>query len=93
VLIACLALCRTPAEAALIAAGPLDDLITREGAALIGRIEAQATAAPRFAYALSGLSRPEDGQNALLWARLDAARRNAGEIDAGDPLPPPDGLV
>ncbi len=90
-LCACLAQCDTPDQAAMIAAGPLDDLIARQGAALIAEIETLAARAPRFAYALTGLQRPEGGA-ALLWARIEAAHRGAGELDAGDPLPGPDGL-
>ncbi len=90
-LCACLAQCDTPDQAALIAAGPLDDLIARQGAALITEIEALAARAPRFAYALTGLERPEGG-TALLWARIEAAHRGAEQMDEGAPLPSAQGL-
>lgn len=84
--------CATPDDVALIAAGPLDDLIARQGMVLIGEVEALAAQAPRFAYALTGVSKPEDGSNALLWARIEAARRGVAAIDDGAPLPADDGL-
>jgi hypothetical protein len=88
---ATLRLCDSAEDIAVIAAGPLEDLIADHGVELIGDIEALASTAPRFAYALTGVW-PREQQGGLLWARIEAARRGAGELDAGDPLPGPDGL-
>ena len=87
----CLAGAETPEEAAQIAAGPLEDLIAQHGPALIDEIEVLATRAPRFAYALTGVW-PQGNQASLLWARVEAARRDVPSLDDGAPLPPPDGL-
>ena len=89
---AALAACESPEEVAGIAAGPLEDLIAMHGAMLIDEIEALAARAPRFAYALTGVW-PQGNAGSLLWARIEAARRNVPGLDDGAPLPPPDGLV
>ncbi|TCP42972.1 DUF6869 domain-containing protein [Rhodovulum marinum] len=84
--LACLARCETAEEVAFLAAGPLEDLIAGNGAAVIGRIEAEAAENPRMRFALSGVW-PPDGGPALLWARVRAARGSGPDIDRGDPLP------
>jgi len=89
---AALATCVSPQEVAVVAAGPLEDLIAAHGAALIDEIENLATRAPRFAYALTGVW-PQDAGGTLIWARVEAARRGVPGLDDGAPLPPPDGLV
>lgn len=91
-LVACLGQCETPEDAALIAAGPLDDLIARQGPALIDRIEALAAAAPRLRYALSGIE-PQSQRTNPAWPRLAALAETGPQIDGGDPLPPPGGLA
>lgn len=88
---AALSACATPEDIALIAAGPLEDLIANHGPALIDEIEAVAARAPRFAYALTGVW-PRGNQGTLLWARIEAARRDVPALDDGAPLPPADGL-
>lgn len=50
--LASLRACRTPAEVALLAAGPLEDVIARNGPAVIDRIECLAQTIPRFRFAL-----------------------------------------
>lgn len=86
---AAIAACKTPDDAAMVAAGPLEDLITQHGAALIDEIEARVAGAPRFAYVLTGVW-PQDNAGTLLWARIEAARRDVPGLDDGAPLPPPD---
>lgn len=88
---AALAACETADDVALVAAGPLEDLVVLHGAALIDEIEAWAAAAPRFSYALTGVW-PQDLKGSLLWARVEAARRDVPGLDDGAPVPPADGL-
>ena len=76
----------------MVAAGPLEDLIAHHGAAVIDEIEALAGRAPRFAYALTGVW-AQDNDGTLLWARIEAARRDVAGLDSGAPLPPLDGLA
>ncbi|GKY87820.1 DUF6869 domain-containing protein [Sinisalibacter aestuarii] len=87
---ATLAACASPEDVAMVAAGPLEDLIAENGAAVIGEIEALAASAPRFAYALTGVWQRETPP--LLWARIEAARAGADGLDDGAPLPAAGGL-
>lgn len=89
---AALAACATAEDVALIAAGPLEDLLKSNGAKVIGEIEAMATYAPRLAYALTGVWPPEQGAP-LLWARVRALTSGVPGLDDGAPMPPADGLV
>ncbi|MEZ5769343.1 MAG: hypothetical protein R3D80_17970 [Paracoccaceae bacterium] len=89
---AALAACETPEDVALIAAGPLEDLLKANGAEVIGEIETLAARAPRLGYALTGVWPPEQGA-ALLWARVRALTTEVAALDDGAPVPPPDGLV
>lgn len=83
---AALPLCRTPEEVALVAAGPLEDVITANGAAVIDRIEHLAAREPRLTYALTGVwLRGTTGTP--IWRRIEAARAHAPAIDSGAPLP------
>ena len=77
--------CTTPDQVANLAAGPMEDLIRFHGAALIDVITT-AAAEPRFRYLLSGVWQGDTP--ALLWARIEAARRGGPALDDGDPLPP-----
>ena len=88
---AALAACDSPQDVALVAAGPLEDLLTANGAAVIDAVEALAATAPRLAYALTGVWPPQSGAP-LLWARLRALTANVPALDDGAPLPPADGL-
>lgn len=85
--LAAIAACQTPEDVALVAAGPLEDLIAMHGATLIDAIEERAARDPRFAYALTGVW-PPDGIGPLLWARIEAARRDVPGLDDGALLPP-----
>lgn len=87
-----LAACESPEDVANVAAGPLEGLIAEHGPALIDQIEALAETAPRFAYALTGVWR-QGNSGSLLWARVEAARRDVPALDDGAPLPPSDGLA
>jgi len=77
-------LCTEPEQVAVLAAGPMEDLIHNHGATMIDRIVVAAEA-PRVQYMLSGVW--EGDTPALLWARIDAARRNGPSMDKGDPFP------
>lgn len=80
-------ICDTPEDVAVIAAGPLEDLIATHGAVLIDEIEDRAVRDPRFAYALTGVW-PQGRDGTLLWARVEAARRGIQGLDDGAPVPP-----
>jgi hypothetical protein len=86
VVLAALPLCRQSEEVALIAAGPLEDVIAAHGAALIGRIEAEAAGSARLRLALSGVW-PEGSAGTPLWGRVQAARGGDAGLDDGAPLP------
>ena len=88
--VAALKACEGPEDVAMIAAGPLEDLIAAHGAALIDTIERRARQAPRFRYALTGVCPRGEGRT-LLWARVKALQTGP-QLDADDPLPPEDGL-
>lgn len=62
----------TEEQQALLAAGPIEDLLALHGAQFIDRVEQQAQASPRFANLLGGVWRrdmPED-----IWNRVERAR-------------------
>jgi hypothetical protein len=86
VVLAALPLCRQPEEIALIAAGPLEDVIAAHGPALIDRIETEAAASARLRLALSGVW-PEGSAGTPLWGRVQAARGGDAGLDDGAPLP------
>lgn len=86
VVLAALSLCRRSEEVALIAAGPLEDLIALSGAQVIDRIEAAAAASPRFRLALTGVW-PEGSAGTPLWQRIEAARAGQAGLDDDAPLP------
>ena len=77
--------CTAPQQVAMLAAGPLEDLLTEHGPAWIDRIEAEAATSPRFRYALTGVWKNEI--KPLVWARVETARHGPS-LDNGDPLPP-----
>lgn len=81
----CLALATSAEEAALIAAGPLEDVITANGSSVIERIEHEAARSPRFRYALTGVW-ADGSAGTPLWQRIEAARSGPG-LDSGAPLP------
>ena len=79
-----LARCDTPEQVARLAAGPLEDLLVRHGASVIGPLADQADA--RMLYALTGVWRNDIP--AMVWARIEALRRDVPALDDDAPLPP-----
>jgi hypothetical protein len=66
----------TPKQVALLAAGPLEDLLTYHGPGYIDRVETEARQRPKFRYLLGGVwgwSR----MNREVWERVTRAR---GEV-------------
>jgi hypothetical protein len=59
----------------VLAAGPLEDLLSEHGEALIDRIEAQASRDPKFKLLLGGVWQNEMSDH--LWARVRACREGA----------------
>lgn len=84
--IAALPLCDISEMVATLAAGPLEDLLSQNGAEVIDRVEEAAGQSPRFRFALSGVW-PE-GNKGLLWARIAAAQGDGPTLDDNAPLPP-----
>ena len=82
---ATLARCTTPEQVAMLAAGPLEDLLTEHGPEMIDRVLAEAEASDRFRYALTGVWKNEI--KPMVWARLESARTGPS-LDGGDPVPP-----
>jgi hypothetical protein len=78
-----------PWQVGLIAAGPLEDLLTVQGPAYIDRLEDQARRSARMRYALTGVW-TQDLPEEDVRARIDAARLAAmySGLDIGAPLPP-----
>ena len=66
----------TEDQAALLAAGPLEDLLARYGARFIERVEAEAKQSPAFAHRLGGVWR--QGMPSEIWHRVETAR--AGQV-------------
>lgn len=86
-ILAVLPMCRTAAEVAFLAAGPLEDVFCRHAPDVIDRIEAEARRTPRLRYALTGVWPQDDIDETPLWQRLEAARRGP-QIGDNAPLPP-----
>jgi hypothetical protein len=86
VIVAALPLCRSPEEVALVAAGPLEDVIAANGPAVIDRIETLAPVNARLRFALTGVW-PQGSAGTPLWHRIEAARAGETGIDGGAPLP------
>ena len=59
-------------QQALLAAGPIEDLLAWHGAQFIDRIEAEARRSPAFAHILGGVWRQE--MPAEIWRRVESAR-------------------
>lgn len=59
-------------QIALLAAGPVEDLIVHYGAQFIDRIEAEAKRSPAFAHVLGGVWRSDTPLE--IWQRVEAAR-------------------
>ncbi len=77
----------TVEEASIVAAGPVEDLIARQGDVAIVRIEDLAGRSARFRFVLSGV-RPQGNSESDIWNRVLRARGPGPDIDMGDPLPP-----
>ena len=86
VILAALPLCQGPDDIALVAAGPLEDVIATHGAAIIDRIEAAAPQSARLRLALSGVW-PQGSAGTALWQRVQAARGGDPGLDEGAGLP------
>lgn len=63
----------TAEQISVLAAGPLEVLISKHGADFIERVEAEATRNTRFVHLLSGVWRL--GMSADVWSRIQKARR------------------
>lgn len=66
-------------DLALVAAGPLEELLSNHGLAIIERMEAEAARDPRFRRALSGVWR--SSMKEAVWARLVRARGGDNGLD------------
>ena len=62
----------TPEQLSVLAAGPLEVLLSEHGAAFIERVEAEAAQNARFNYLLGGVWRL--GMSEDVWARVQKAR-------------------
>ena len=62
----------TEDQVALLAAGPVEDLLARYGTQFIERIEAEAKRSPAFAHLLGGVWRQDMPPG--IWQRVEAAR-------------------
>ena len=62
----------TPEQVALLAAGPVEDLLALHGAQFIDRIEAEARRTPAFAHVLGGVWRRDVPEE--IWQRVETAR-------------------
>lgn len=76
-------------QVGLVAAGPLEDLLTAHGETFIAPLEDQARRSARIRYALTGIW-TQEMPDADIRARIEAARITAmgSGIDSGGPLPP-----
>lgn len=63
----------TEDQTALLAGGPLEDLLARHGSVFIDRVEEEAKLNPRFNYLLGGVWRHEMPQE--IWERITKARK------------------
>lgn len=75
-------------QVGLLAAGPLEDLLTAQGPAFVDRLEDQARRSARVRYALTGVW-TQDLPDPDVKARIEAARLSAMDsgLDIGAPLP------
>ncbi len=72
--------CETPADAAYIAAGLLENSVVKHGPALIGKIELVAARSAKFRYFLSAIWGQRNADPAV-WARVCKAVTNTGRMD------------
>jgi hypothetical protein len=71
--LAVLTLCDRPSDVAVLAAGPLEDVISGNGARIIDRIEDLSRRVPRFRLALCAVW-PQGKETTDVWHRVQAAR-------------------
>lgn len=62
----------TEEQISVLAAGPVEDLLTHYGAGFIDRIEAEAQRSPSFAHVLGGVWQRDMPPE--IWQRVEAAR-------------------
>lgn len=86
VILAMVARLDTLAEASLLAAGPLEDLIASRGSDVIGEIEAEARHSARFRLVLTGVW-PQGREKTETWQRVLRARAPGPHLDAVGHLP------
>ncbi|WP_339113106.1 DUF6869 domain-containing protein [Thioclava sp. GXIMD2076] len=83
-----------PAEAVMLAAGPLEDVINAHGLLVIERLEALAVQSPRLCFVLTGVEFAEtaDAAQSHVIERIASLRAEAMAqgLTKGGPLPPPD---
>ena len=71
----------------MLAAGPLENLISEHGESFIERIEGKARRSPRWRFILSGVW-PQGRHNSEVWQRVLAAQAAGPNMDRDDPFPP-----
>jgi hypothetical protein len=81
VLLSLLDSCRNDKDLAVLAAGPLEEMLVARGREVIARLEAEAAESPRFRRLLSGVWRRSIDE--AVWVRVQAAR--GGEPGLDDP--------
>jgi len=62
-----------PEDKSVLAAGPIEDLLSKHGSTFIDRVEQRAKSNPMFNYLLGGVWR--SGMTENIWNRLQAARK------------------
>lgn len=78
--------CETPADAAYVAAGLLENGVVKHGPQLIGDIERLAAVSPKFRYFLSAIW-GESRTDANVWARVRKAVGTDGVMDTDHRTP------
>jgi hypothetical protein len=68
----------TVEQTSLLAAGPLETLLSWHGAAFIDRVEQQARLDPRFNHLLGGVWRQEMSEE--IWSRIEKARKEVWSL-------------
>lgn len=76
----------TPDEAALIASGPLDELLNTKGPELMAELQAAVAASPRFGYVLGAVV-PEGSSGTIFWKTITALTADVPSLDDGADLP------
>jgi hypothetical protein len=79
VLQALVAVARDDRELAVVAAGPIEEVLVAHGPLVIARVETQAAQDPKFRRALSGVWRSEIAE--AVWVRVSSARGDEPGLD------------